>query len=273
MSQLTVTHPILIAPHRTPPLAASAPASSTPPHLSLMVLPFKNLSSDPDRLADSITDGLTSDLSRMRKSFVIARNTAFTFKDRSVDAKEIGKQFGIRYLLEGSLQREQDRTRVNAQLIDAQSGAHLWADRFEENAADSFELQDRILSRLTPALRMQLVNAEAEKGSQSKSPDATDLTMRRRALIQGQRLPQKEQNGAAIALFEQALKLDPNEPDALAGLALAFARHNAWWANFNPGYTRKVFDLANQAIEHDPNNVTAYIALAYAMDSMTAGTK
>jgi adenylate cyclase len=260
---------LLIAPHRATPIATSAPASPEAPHLSLMVLPFKNLSSDPglDRFADSITDSVTTDLSRMRKSFVIARDTAFTFKGKSVDASEVGKRFGVRYLLEGSLQREQDRTRVNAQLIDAQSGAHLWADRFEEHAPDTFELQDRILSRLGPALRAQLIIAEAEKGARSKSPDAIDLTMRGRALMQEQRLPQKERNDAATALFEQALKLDPAEPDALAGLALAYARRNAWWVNFNPEYTRKVFDLANQAIERDPSNVTAYIAMSYAMDA------
>ena len=106
--------------------------------LSLVVLPFANLSNDPnqDYFADGITENLTTDLSRIRGSFVIARNTAFTFKGKAIDAKQIGKELGVRYVLEGSVQRDQGRVRVNAQLIDAASGAHLWADRFEEDVAD-----------------------------------------------------------------------------------------------------------------------------------------
>jgi adenylate cyclase len=193
----------------------------TTPHLSIVVLPFENLSHDTnhDRLADSLTDSLTSDLSRIGKSFVIAHKTAFTFKDQAIDAKAIGRRLGIRYLVEGSVAREQDRTWVNAQLIDAQSGSHLWAERFEEDVADTFELQDRILARLTNALRRELIIAEAEKAVRTRNPDAIDLAMRGRAIMLGPQRPSKEQNDAAIALFEQALKLDPDEPDALAGLA------------------------------------------------------
>jgi adenylate cyclase len=115
------------------------------PHLSIVVLPFANLSGDPaqDYFADGVTENLTTELSRIRDSFVIARNTAFTYKGKSVDAKEIGKELGVRYVLEGSVQRDQNRVRVNAQLVNAESGAHLWADRFEDNIADLFELQDR----------------------------------------------------------------------------------------------------------------------------------
>ena len=114
-------------------LAPAKPAPAEAAHLSIVVLPFTNLSGDPsqDYFADGITDNLTTDLSRIRNSFVIARNTAFTYKGKSIDAKEIGKELGIRYVLEGSVQRDRDRVRVNAQLIDAHSGAHLWADHFD----------------------------------------------------------------------------------------------------------------------------------------------
>src|SRR5208282_1089473 len=129
--------------------SSSAPAASTAApveakHLSIVVLPFKNLSGDPsqDYFADGVTDNLTTDLSRIRNSFVIASTTAFTFKGKTVDAKEIGKELGVRYVLEGSVQRDQNRVRVNAQLVDAESGAHLWAERFEEDVADLFKLQD-----------------------------------------------------------------------------------------------------------------------------------
>ena len=131
-----------------------------------MVLPFTNLSGDPgqDYFADGITDNLTTDLSRIRGSFVIARNTAFTFKGKTVDAKEIGKELGVRYVLEGSVQRDQNRVRVNAQLIDAQSGAHLWADRFEEDVADLFKLQDEVVARLANTLGYRTRQGGGGKG-------------------------------------------------------------------------------------------------------------
>ena len=138
------------------------PSSSCPSRTSL---------SDPsqDYFADGVTENLTTDLSRIRNSFVIARNTAFTFKGKSNDAKEIGRELGVRYVLEGSVQRDQDRVRVNAQLVDAESGAHLWADRFEEDLASLFMLQDQIVARLANTLRYELVKAEAERTNDPKS--------------------------------------------------------------------------------------------------------
>ena len=138
------------------------------------MLPFTNLSGDPsqDYFADGVTENLTTDLSRIRDSFVIARNTAFTFKGKTVDAKEIGKELGVRYVLEGSVQRDQNRVRVNAQLIDAQSGAHLWADRFEEDVADLFKLQDQVVARLANSLGNELVKAEARGDRRIANLDA-----------------------------------------------------------------------------------------------------
>ena len=159
-------------------LSANRPAQAT--HLSIVVLPFTNLSGDPaqDYFADGITENLTTDLSRIRDSFVIARNTAFTYKGRNVDAKEIGKELGVRYVLEGWVQRDQNRVRVNAQLVDAETGAHLWADRFEEDVADLFKLQDEVVARLAGSLDWALAEAEAGKGARTKNPDVIDLTMR-----------------------------------------------------------------------------------------------
>ena len=237
-------------------------------HLSLVVLPFVNLSGDPgqDYFADGVTENLTTQLSRIKGSFVIARNTAFMYKGKSVDAKEIGKQLGVRYVLEGSVQREQNRVRVNAQLIDTESGAHLWAERFEEDVADLFRLQDQVVVRLADAVGQQLVVAEAEKAARSKHPDAIDLTMRGRALIQSMSQQAiKEQNDAAISLFEQALAIDPNEPDALAGLALAYARSKLRLWNPETDYTAKILDLSERALALDPDNLSAYIAKAFSM--------
>ena len=126
--------------------------------------------SSQDYFADGITENLTTDLSRIRNSFVIARNTAFTFKGKNIDAKEISKELGVRYVLEGSVQRDQNRVRVNAQLIDGETGAHLWADRFEENITDLFKLQDQVVARLANTLGYELVKAEAQKSTHSTIP-------------------------------------------------------------------------------------------------------
>jgi TolB-like protein/class 3 adenylate cyclase len=249
--------------HAAVPANAPAPIASNPAapaeakHLSIVVLPFANLSGDPaqDYFADGITENLTTELSRIRNSFVIARNTAFTYKGKSIDAKEIGKELGVRYVLEGSVQRDQNRVRVNAQLIDAESGGHLWADRFDEDVADLFKLQDQIVARLTNTLGFELVKAEASKGAWSKNPDAIDLTMRGRAL----KRTTKDDNNAARALFEQALKIDPNNSDALVGdAATYYDEYFDWSRNSETDYNAKILDQADRAIALAPDNVAAY---------------
>ena len=149
------------------------PRATVPaPHVSIVVLPFKNLSNDAaqDYFADGVTDNLTTDLSRIRNASVIARNTAFTYKGKDVDVKQVGRDLGVRYVLEGSVQREQDRVRVNAQLIDAETGSHLWADRFEQNTGDLFKLQDEVVGRIANALDFQLLKAESDKAAHSDQP-------------------------------------------------------------------------------------------------------
>jgi TolB-like protein len=226
------------------PCYAAAVSSSDAAHLSIVVLPFKNLSGDPaqDYFADGITDNLTTDLSRIRNSFVIASTTAFTYKGKTLDAKEIGKELSVRYVLEGSAQRNQNQVRVNAQLINAETGAHLWAERFEEDVADLFKLQDQVVARLANSLGNELVKAEAEKGARSKNPDAIDLTMRGRALSVQWPLTMDE-NKSARALFEQALKIDPNDADALAGEAQTFANEYIYaWTNGETDYPAKLLE-------------------------------
>ena len=200
---------------------ASKPASEAA-HLSIVVLPFANLSGDPaqDYFADGVTENLTTELSRIHDSFVIARNTAFAYKGKPIDAKQIGKELGVRYVLEGSVQRDQNRVRVNAQLIDAESGAHLWADRFDEDIADLFKLQDEVVVRLANTLNSALIKAEAAKGARSTNPDANDLVMRGLALMKEPNLQHsKDRNNTARTLFEQALAIDPNNAEAIAGVA------------------------------------------------------
>ena len=241
------------------PASVSSNTPAEAAHLSIVVLPFTNLSGDPsqDYFADGITENLTTDLSRIRNSFVIARNTAFTFKAKSIDAKEVGKELNVRYVLEGSVQRDQSRVRVNAQLIDAETGAHLWADRFEEDLADLFTLQDQVVARLANTLRYELVRAEAER-SASQKPGAIDLAMRGWALLQTSPTPTKEANNSARILFEQALKIDPNNSEALAGHANTYMWEFIMSRNPDIDYDAKVVSQADRSITLDRGNVHAY---------------
>jgi TolB-like protein/class 3 adenylate cyclase/Flp pilus assembly protein TadD len=195
---------------------AGAPAEVG--HLSIVVLPFANLSNDPsqDYFADGITESLTTDLSRLSGSFVIARNTAFTFKGKNVDAREIGKELGVRYVLEGSVQRDAGRVRVNVQLIDAESGKHLWAERFDKPLADLFEMQDEIVARLANQLGTELTSAEAHRAERASNPDSMDLFFQGLAwLNKGVNLENMTQ---ARGYFERALTVDPGNLDALLGV-------------------------------------------------------
>jgi len=252
---------------RTAPVASNEAAPAEAAHLSIVVLPFTNLSGDPsqDYFADGITENLTTDLSRIRNSFVIARNTAFTFKGKNVDAREIGKELGVRFVLEGSVQRDQNRVRINAQLIDATTGAGLWADRFEEDVADLFKVQDQVVARLANTLGHELVKAEAQTSARSKKPDVIDLTMHGLALVwQAAQAPTKDTLDAALALFEQALKIDPNDADALAGDADTYMMEYALgWTNSETDYDAKIVGQTDRAIALAPNTVRAYLVKSF----------
>jgi adenylate cyclase len=233
------------------------------PHVSIVVLPFKNLSNDAaqDYFADGVTDNLTTDLSRIRNASVIARNTAFTYKGKDVDVKQVGRDLGVRYVLEGSVQREQDRVRVNAQLIDAETGSHLWADRFEQNTGDLFKLQDEVVGRIANALDFQLLKAESDKAAHSTNPDAIDLDMRAVAYLWRQQT--KDSMIEARGLFEKALALDPNFADAMAGLAWTYVYDYMFgWTSPDTDYDAKIFGLTNHSIELVPNNAYGYAAKA-----------
>ena len=182
-----------------------------------MVLPFANLSNDPDQqyFADGITEDLTTDLSRLPNMLVIARNTAFTYKSKPVDAKQIGRELGVRYLLEGSVQRSGNQLRVNTQLIDAGTGTHLWADRFDRDLGDMFALQNDITSRIAVALNLELVAAEAARPS--TNPDSVEYILRGRAA--NAKPPTRESKAESIAFYERAVAADPGSIDAQSRLA------------------------------------------------------
>jgi TolB-like protein/class 3 adenylate cyclase len=200
----------------------------TAPHLSMVVLPFANFGDDPeqDYFVDGVTESLTTDLSRISGSFVIARNTAFTFKGKAVNVKQVGRELNVRYVLEGSVQRSGKRLRVNVQLIDVESGKHLWAERFEKPVADFFDMQDEIVSRLAHTLDAQLVVAEARHAERSRHPDALDLVFQGFASVY--RGPTTEHLSEARGFFERALAIDPRSVGALVGMASVDATMGAY---------------------------------------------
>jgi TolB-like protein/class 3 adenylate cyclase len=206
----------------------ATPSPTSAPRLSIVVLPFANIGGDPeqDYFVDGVTESLTTDLSRIRGSFVIGRHTAFTYKGKAVDLKQIGRELNVRYVLEGSVQRSGNRLRVNVQLVDAETDGHLWAERFDEPIADLFDMQDEIVSRLANTLNAQLIAAEARRAERSLHPSALDL------YFQGMAYRNKPWTLAhmmqARSFFERALELDPDNVEALVGIAgvdIASASH------------------------------------------------
>src|SRR5882757_8927420 len=195
------------------------PHTPSAPRLSIVVLPFANIGSDPeqDYFVDGVTESLTTDLSRISGSFVIARNTAFTFKGKAVDVRRVGHELNVRYVLEGSVQRGGDRLRVNVQLIDAETGNHLWAERFDKLAADLFDMQDEIAAHVARQLDTALIAAEARRAAQSPLPDSTDLYFQGMAWTNKGITP--NHLAQAGGFFERALALDPNNVGALIGAA------------------------------------------------------
>jgi TolB-like protein len=200
---------------------APAPASekSAPPRLSIVVLPFANIGGDPEQehFVDGVTESLTTDLSRIRSVVVIGRNTAFAYKGKHVDLKQIGRELNVRYVLEGSVQRGGNRVRVNVQLIDAETGHHLWAERFDKPLADLFDMQDEIVARLAGALNTQLVAAEARRAEQAPNLDSMDLYFQGMAWFNKGQTP--DHVAQARGFFDRALAADPGNVDALVGSA------------------------------------------------------
>jgi TolB-like protein len=202
-----------------PPATSISQPTTVAPRLSIVVLPFTNLSDDREHqyFADGITEDLTSDLSRIENMFVISRNTAFTYRNKPAGTKQIGRELGVRYVLEGSVRRSGNQVRVNAQLIDAETAAHLWADRFDHNTGDLFVLQDEITRRIAVALNLELIGAEAARPTER--PDAMDYMLRGRAALY--KPPSRDSYAEAISMFERALAIDPRLVEAQSWLAAA----------------------------------------------------
>jgi adenylate cyclase len=235
------------------------PASA---NLSIVVKPLVNLSGDPaqDYLADALTDELTTGLSHIRDSFVIAGNTAFTYKGKPADAKAIGKELGVRYVLEGSVQPTGNQVRVNAHLIDADSGARVWAEQFDTPRGDLLQTQDEIVNHLARAMYYQLPELEAArlKRTPVASRDSEDLALQCQAAIQKAGYLGKEAE-AGFRLCEQALAIDPNNAEASGILAVKFAYPVLFGLSADPKADLKRGDELNtKALALDPNSAGAH---------------
>jgi adenylate cyclase len=249
----------------TPPAGVTEAAVSISqpllaPRLSIVVLPFANLSNDPEQqfFADGITEDLTTDLSRIADMLVISRNTAFTYKNKPLDTKQIGRELGVRYLLEGSVRRLGNQVRVNAQLIDAETDTHLWAERFERDSGDLLALQNEITSRIAVTLNAELLAAEVARATE-ENPNALDYVLQGRAALA--QPPGPNSYRTAIASFEQALTLDPQSVEAKGWLANALVGRVL---DFHPGSSwtdlKRAEALADQVLAASPRSTSARLA-------------
>jgi TolB-like protein/class 3 adenylate cyclase/Tfp pilus assembly protein PilF len=247
-----------------PAIRSDSTRKSSPyaPHLSIVVLPFENIGGDPaqEYFVDGVTESLTTDLSRIRNSFVIGRHTAFTYKGKAVDLKQIGRDLNVRYVLEGSVQRSANHLRVNVQLVDAETAHHLWAERFDKPVADLFDIQDEIVSLLANALNAQLIEAEARRAQHSMHPDATDLVFQ--GFAYSYKGPTHEYVAQARDFFERALKIDPQSAGALVGMArVDLAMGAAVLADDRAAHFSAAEANAIKALSLDPDYAWAHLAL------------
>jgi adenylate cyclase len=248
----------------TIPAITGAPSIGQPlsaSRLSIVVLPFANLSNDPEQqyFADGIAEDLTTDLSRIRHSFVISRNTAFTYRNKPVDTRQIGRELGVRYVLEGSVRRAGNKVRVNAQLIDAATDAHLWAEQFDGDTGDLLALQNEITSRIAIALNVELTSREA--GRPADNPDALDYILRARAAYWKPNSNSGEKFAETARLYEQALALDPHSVEAQSQLANMLAiRGGNRWSDSPAADFRRAEELVGQALAAAPRDWLAHYA-------------
>ena len=248
------------------PVARISSAPSTPeprvaPRLSIVVLPFANLGHNPDKeyFADGITEDVTTDLSRIAHMTVISRNTAFTYKGKAVATKQIGRELGVRYVLEGSIRHSDNQVRVNAQLIEAETNSHLWAERFDRSAEDLFALQDEITNWIAKALNVELAAAEAARPVEDL--DALDCILRGRAAVNKSRsLATLDE---AIRWYERALAFDPASTEAQTQLAAALAyRIQDFVPESSDADIERAERLARQALMSSPRSARTHHSMA-----------
>jgi adenylate cyclase len=243
------------------PLASLKPALALPDKPSVAVLPFTNMSGDSEQeyFADGITDDIITQLSNLSELFVIARNSSFQYKNRPMDVRQIGRELGVRYVLEGSIRRSGDRVRISAQLVDAASGVHRWAKRYDRELRDIFELQDEVVGAIAPALAAHISKAEAERAL-LKAPsawDALDFYLRGAETLAAY-LSSRETAALreARSLLERSIAVDANYARAYAGLSHTY--FTAWLNRVDSDFLKpetldRAYQLAQTAVSLDPN--------------------
>jgi adenylate cyclase len=258
-------------------MVPAQPSPALPEKPSIGVLPFQNMSGDPEQeyFADGMVEEIITALSRIRWLFVIARNSSFTYKGRAIDVKQVGRELGVRYVLEGSVRKAGDRVRITAQLIDAQTGAHLWADRFDGSLEDVFDLQDNVATSVAGVIEPALQAAEIRRSVDRPTSDLTAYDFYLRALAQS---PSERGIVAALDLFRGAIERDPYYASALAGAAFCHMRlHLSGWTKDPDKDQREGVNLARRAIQvtDDDPGVLAWsaYALAYFGEDIGAAIK
>ena len=249
-------------------VAAASVAQAAPPEapkkLSIAVLPFANMSGDAEQeyFADGISEDIITALSKLSQLFVIARNSSFTFKGKNVNVQEVGKSLGVRYVLEGSVRKSGNKVRITAQLIDATTGGHLWAERFDRDLTDIFAVQDDVTQQIVGALALNLTEGDRQRlaPEQTRNPEAYDCFLRGRELWH--RLTATETNIEARDLLQRAIELDPKFASAHAFLALTHGLDylNRWSAS-PPGSIEQAEEAATLAVALDDSDPVAHWAL------------
>ena len=256
--------------------AAKAAPAQHPHKPSIAILPFNNMSGDPEQeyFADGMVEEITTALSRTRWLFVIARNSSFTYKGRAVDVKQVGREMGVRYVLEGGVRKSADRVRITAQLIDASTGAHLWADRFDGSLEDIFELQDQVTASVVGAIAPRLEQAEVERAKRkpTESLDAYDYFLRGIASLHSWT---KESNDEALRLFSKAIELDSDFASAYGMASWCYVRRKgSRWIIDRAQETAETARLARRAAELGWDDAVALawggFALAYVVHDVEA---
>jgi adenylate cyclase len=245
--------------------AAAPPGKADAAHPSIAVLPFANMSGDAEQeyFSDGITEDIITDLSKVGGLAVIARNSTFAYKGKNVDIRHVGRELGVRSVLEGSIRRAGNRVRITAQLIDAETGAHLWAERYDRDLTDIFAVQDDVTRQIVTALKVALTPQDKARLSTpapggTSNPEALDCLLKARVLLTR---PNKDRNlfNNSLALLERALALDPDYAEAMAGLAMAYNLdfHNRW-SDTPDASIGRAMALAERAIAMEPGNAFAH---------------
>jgi TolB-like protein/tetratricopeptide (TPR) repeat protein len=238
--------------------ALHAPVQS-PDRVTLAVLPFTNMSSDPEQeyFVDGLTEDLITDLSKIPGVFVISRHSAFSYKGRAIDVRSAARDLDVRYVVEGSVRRAASRVRINVQLIDAHDGTHLWADRFDRDLEDIFVLQDEVVGRIVSALSGVLPSARAVTRQRATNIEAYDLFVRGRAMV----MQSAESNAAARPFLEQSIELDSDFADAHAWLAKSHHCSWSYWGDPAEPHRSRALEEARRALSLDPENSGAHAIL------------